>query len=155
MNVSDLHILLADDDKDDCFLFQEVLDELAVNAELNAVNNGDQLMHYLENRDEPLPDVIFLDLNMPRKNGIECLTEIKHDPRYENLVIIIFSTSVDPRVLPELYDNGALYYIRKPNEFSRLKNVIQKALRLVSEDKVKQPRWEYFVLKGDSSPEIN
>ena len=72
-----LLILLADDDVDDCIFFREALEELPVNASLTTVKDGVQLIQHLTDNPNPFPDVLYLDLNMPRKNGFECLSEIK------------------------------------------------------------------------------
>src|SRR5690242_15966137 len=124
------HILLADDDKEDSLLFQEILDELPLSTHLTTVFNGEQLMQLLSDTKEQLPDVLFLDLNMPRKNGFDCLTEIKSSEKLKLLSVIIFSTSYDPEIVNLLYKNGAQYYIRKPNSFGQLKKVIHQALTL-------------------------
>lgn len=129
-----LKILLADDDKDDCFMFREALSELPVKTELWTVHDGEQLMAYLEEHEQDLPDVLFLDLNMPRKNGFECLTEIKHTSALKELPVVMFSTSY-PRdmgyeqdIIKVLYNIGAKDYIRKPEDFTKLKDVIHKML---------------------------
>src|SRR5436190_20290480 len=93
MDNEKIGILLADDDKDDCFLFREALSELPVPTNLVTVHDGEQLMSYLTEHAKDLPDVLFLDLNMPRKNGFECLTEIKHTDTLKDLPVIMFSTS--------------------------------------------------------------
>ena len=67
-------ILLADDDKNDQLLFKEALEELPVTTHLASVENGEQLMQLLNDGKELLPDILFLDLNMPRKNGFTCLS---------------------------------------------------------------------------------
>lgn len=77
MNFKQLNILLADDDSDDCLFFKEALRELLLSTNLTTVHDGEQLMQLLTNETNVLPHVLFLDLNMPRKNGFECLTEIK------------------------------------------------------------------------------
>ena len=77
MKLKQMFILLADDDTDDCIFFKEALDELLLPTKLMTVHDGEQLMHLLANESTELPDVLFLDLNMPRKNGFECLEEIK------------------------------------------------------------------------------
>ena len=77
MNSEQLNILLADDDTDDCIFFKKALDELTLPTNLVAVHDGEQLMHLLTNDTNPLPHILYLDLNMPRKNGFECLSEIK------------------------------------------------------------------------------
>lgn len=71
------NILLADDDIDDCSFFKEALEKLSLNTIFNVVNDGEKLMFYLQKLTSELPDVLFLDLNMHRKNGFECLNEIK------------------------------------------------------------------------------
>ncbi|MNR44246.1 Response regulator rcp1 [compost metagenome] len=91
--------------------------------------------------------MLFLDLNMPRKNGHECLKEIKEIDEFNSLPVIIFSTSLDTEIVDLMYQKGATYYIRKPGEFSKLKKVIGNALNIVSENKLKQPVREHFVLQ--------
>lgn len=140
MDTEKIQILLADDDKDDCFLFREALSELPVATDLETVYDGEQLMDYLNEHSDKLPDVLFLDLNMPRKNGFECLSEIKHNEKLQHLPVIMFSTSY-PRdmhyendIMKLLYKIGAKDYIRKPENFNQLKEVIHKMLTKISED---------------------
>lgn len=148
MITKNYNLLLADDDEDDCDFFREALGETAIKADLSMVHDGVQLMNYLENNDlKNFPDVVFLDLNMPRKNGIECLTEIKENKKLRSLPIIIFSTSLDSEIVNNLYQKGASYYIRKPGEFSKLKSVIEKALTIASENNFKQPERANFILQ--------
>jgi CheY-like chemotaxis protein len=132
MYLKPLHLLLADDDNDDCLFFKEALEELQIDAELTIVNDGVQLMQHLSEKGHALPHVIYLDLNMPRKNGFECLTEIKKDDKLNKLPIIIFSTSYDMEVVNLTHDHGANFYICKPAEFSQLKKVISKSIEIIS-----------------------
>jgi CheY-like chemotaxis protein len=139
MDNEKIEILLADDDKDDCFLFREALSELPVPTNLVTVHDGEQLMSYLSEHVKDLPDVLFLDLNMPRKNGFECLTEIKHTDTLKDLPVIMFSTSY-PRdmgyeqdIIKVLYNIGAQDYIRKPEDFTKLKQVIHSMLIKIGE----------------------
>lgn len=142
------NLLLADDDEDDCDFFNEALSETGIDANLAMVHDGVELMNYIQNNNlQNLPDVIFLDLNMPRKNGIECLTEIKENEKFKNLPVIIFSTSLDSEIVDNLYKKGASYYIRKPGEFGKLKTVIEKALTIASENNFKQPERANFILQ--------
>ncbi len=80
-----LNILLADDDTDDCVFFKRALKELAIPISLTTVHDGEQLMDFLANKTNELPHVLFLDLNMPRKNGFECLSEIKSNEKLSQL----------------------------------------------------------------------
>jgi CheY-like chemotaxis protein len=125
-----LNILLADDDIDDCLFFKEALEELDLPTQLSTVHDGEQLMQHLTAKTNEPPHVLFLDLNMPRKNGVACLDEIKHSKRLRALPVIIFSTSYDEHIADQLYQQGAHYYICKPTNFSQLKKVILKALTL-------------------------
>ncbi|MEO5564974.1 MAG: response regulator [Chitinophagaceae bacterium] len=142
------HILLADDDKDDTALFQDVLEELPLSTRLTTVHNGEQLMQFLYEKIDSLPDVLFLDLNIPRKNGFDCLAAVKRDEKLKRLKVIIFTTSNEPSVINLLYKNGAQYYIRKPNNFEQLRNVIQLALSLTDQNDISQPPREKFVLSS-------
>ena len=148
MNLEHLNILLADDDGDDYLFFKEVLEDLQVSANLTVVNNGDQLMQTLTNKDSKLPHLLFLDLNMPRKNGLECLLEIKRDKNLNQIPVIIFSTSFQKNMVDLLYKSGAQYYIRKPADFSGLKTIIQQVFFIALQKNISQPEKENFVLPG-------
>jgi len=147
MNVKQLNILHADDDTDDCIFFKEALKELNLPTHHVSVHDGEQLMQYLTNNTNELPHLLFLDLNMPRKNGAECLSEIKFNKSLKQITIIIFSTAFDSEIVNKLYENGAHYYIRKPSEFSQLKKIIQQTfLSLIAQINISQPSKENFVL---------
>lgn len=144
------NLFLADDDIDDCLLFQQALHHVLADAVLTTVHDGVQLMEALmDDITSPLPDVLFLDLNMPRKNGFESLTEIKQNVRLSHLPVIIYSTANHVDVIDSLYDNGAHYYIRKPSKFSEIKSVIQKALHLIMHNNNARPSRERFLLAVD------
>jgi CheY-like chemotaxis protein len=151
MNLKQLNILLADDDTDDCIFFKEALEELLLSTHLTTVNDGEQLMQLLNNETTELPHILFLDLNMPRKNGFECLSEIKLNEKLKQLPIIMFSTSFEQEVVNLLYKNGAQYFIRKPSEFSQFKKIIQQSLTLIEQGNISQPTRENFVLTVQNS----
>ncbi len=151
MSSNKLNILLADDDTDDCFFFKEALQELAIPIEFTAVHDGEELMRQLEDEISELPDILFLDLNMPRKNGFECLSEIKLSEKLKGLPVIIFSTSFEQEVVNLLYKNGAQHFIRKPSEFSQFKKIIQQSLAPIVRGITFQPTQENFVLTLQNS----
>jgi CheY-like chemotaxis protein len=146
MATTTVRLLLADDDHDDCWLFKEALNELTVTTDLTIVHNGEELMQYLIAEKDRLPHALFLDLNMPRKNGIECLSEIKDNPALKDLPVIIISTSFDPETGNQLYTNGAQYFIRKPNEFTQLKKGISKVIASITESAPLRTSPENFLL---------
>ncbi len=145
-----LTVLLAEDDNADCLLFEEVLAELPVSVNLFTVTNGEQLLEWLNKKGIKLPDVLFLDLNMPRKNGFAALGEIKRSATLQDIPVIIFTTANDKERIRQVYKDAAHYYIRKPNKFRHLKELIYKVLVLISEDNISLPDKKNFILKVDS-----
>ena len=141
------NLLLADDDQDDCLFFKEALAELPVASNLTTVNDGAALMRMLVSMLPRLPDILFLDLNMPCKNGMECLAEIKLHKQLKDLFVVIFSTSYNLDIVNLLYKKGACYYIKKPGTFDQLKTVINKTLGIMAKDNCEQPALEKFVIK--------
>ena len=143
------NLVLADDDIDDRIFFKEALEELRIDSILTTVNDGVELMRLLNTKHGLLPDLLFLDLNMPRKTGFECLSEIKLSKKLKHLPVIIFSTSFDRAAVNLLYESGAHYYVRKPAEFAKLKQLIHRALSLISNTEMHQPAKENFVINSD------
>lgn len=141
-------LLLADDDTDDCLFFREALEELSLSTDLTTVNDGVELMQLLQYEKSIIHDVLYLDLNMPRKSGFECLSEIKLNDQLKHLPVIIFSTSYDKDIVHQLHQDGAHYYFRKPGEFSKLKQILQISLNLISKTNSTKPVMEKFVLNS-------
>jgi CheY-like chemotaxis protein len=120
-------ILIADDDADDRLLIKEAFEESEWKNPLHFVQDGVELLDYLFRRDkfsdlagEPLPDLILLDLNMPRKNGIEALEEIKSEERLKSIPIIVFTTSKAEEDILRSYNLGVNSFITKPVSFDLL-----------------------------------
>jgi CheY-like chemotaxis protein len=147
MTPNHFQILLADDDEDDCMFFKEALDELSLCVSLKTVKNGVELMDFLVNNLSNLPQVLFLDVNMPRKSGTECLSEIKRSEKLKHLPVIMYSTSSNIDVMDQFYGYGAQYYIRKPADFSSLKSVIGRTIDLVKQEKLLRSSREEFVIQ--------
>lgn len=124
MQNESIHVLLADDDEDDRLFFISAIEELKIKTIVETVNDGAKLMCRLNQKHLKLPHVLFLDLNMPYKNGIECLSEIKKNEHLKNITVAIFSTSASEKEIEETFVKGANVYIKKPTEFSKLKKVL-------------------------------
>jgi len=137
MENESLYILLADDDEDDRLFFKEALEEIKVRTNVAFVNDGIQLMNYLNRPGNRLPNVVFLDLNMPIKGGMECLTEIRKNSRLKDLAIVIYSTSASDEDIEEAFLNGANIYLKKPNDFSLLKGCLSQVVNI---------NWQYHIL---------
>ena len=139
-----LNILLADDDKDDCGFFEDALNELSIQTNFKAVSDGERLMDYLSlNADNP-PDILFLDINMPCKNGFECLTEVKQNEKLKRIPVVICSTSLGEDFAEKLYEKGAHYYMYK-GDFSHLSKFIQMILNMLAEDPTQPPKNKFVV----------
>lgn len=134
MKQNPLKILLADDDEDDRLLFIDAIEEVKVRTVVSIVNDGVELMEYLNSTDAILPDLIFLDLNMPRKGGIECLEEIRNNKKFKEISIAIYSTSASQNDIEDTFVKGANIYITKPNDFEVLKNILAKVITI---------KWQY------------
>lgn len=130
MNQIPLHVLLADDDEDDRMIFKDALEEVKVKTRLTLVKDGIQLMEYLQQEECDYPGIVFLDLNMPRKGGIECLREIRADKRLKNLSVAIYSTSASEGDIEDTFIKGANVYIKKPNDFGALVKVLEDVITI-------------------------
>jgi CheY-like chemotaxis protein len=118
----DQHIvLMADDDDEDCFLATEAFSESGAKATFSCVEDGIELMHYLaecaRSETSGLPNLILLDLNMPRKDGREALLEIKAEPALQHIPIVIFTTSKEEKDISFAMQAGANSFITKPATF--------------------------------------
>ena len=141
-----LNILLADDDMDDCLFFKDAIEEFKLPVQLTTVHDGEELMHHLLSTAN-LPHAVFLDLNMPRKSGFECLTKIKSHPTLKNIPVVIFSTSYDREKANLLYNEGAHYYICKPSDFEELKIAVHRAITLLSQNNLQVSRENFYTNK--------
>ncbi len=142
------NIFLTDDDADDCMLFSEALHEIYSESEARLIiaSDGVKLMQALDESVPPPPEVIFLDLNMPRKNGFECLDEIRRDPKLKDIPVVIYSTSSNNDIVNRTYQQGANYYICKPQSYTLLKRTIQFVLSFDGKQLCQQPGREHFVI---------
>jgi CheY-like chemotaxis protein len=125
-----INICLADDDQDDRLFFTDAFDELKIKTKVSTFNDGVELMNYLNDADSVLPNVLFLDLNMPKKNGLECLLEIKKNENLNDIAIAIYSTSSSEEHIEETFINGANIYIKKPSDFETLKKILAEVVTI-------------------------
>lgn len=125
-----IHIILTDDDEDDRLFFTDAFDELNMNTKVKTFNDGVELMDYLNNEESILPNVLFLDLNMPKKSGIECLNEIKANSKMSDIAIAIYSTSASEEDIEETFVLGANIYIKKPSSFKLLKKALSEVVSI-------------------------
>lgn len=130
-----IRVLLADDDKDDRNDFIEAFESLKISTTVETLKNGVELMKYLNNPSTKLPHLLFLDLNMPKKSGLDCLLEIKQIERLKHLTIVIYSTSCSEKDIEDTFLHGANIYIKKPAHLTVLKKTLLHVLTL---------NWQYY-----------
>ena len=128
---SQVTILLAEDDDDDYLLVQKALKQSDLDNQLKRVENGEVLMQYLQKSTlnepaYPRPDMILLDLNMPRKDGREALREIKQNDDLHDIPVIVFTTSKAAEDIAYSYETGVNSYISKPVEFKELIGIMKQ-----------------------------
>jgi len=111
-------IWLADDDTDDCELFEDVLKQVMPHSTLTIIPNGEVLMDTLTPARKP--DMLFLDINMPRKDGMDCLVEIRAQRHFSRLPIVIFSSTKESKFIHTSYGYGANLFYSKPTSFNEL-----------------------------------
>lgn len=139
MNSVACNIFYTDDDQDDQDIFVDAAHEVSASLQVMIQGSGHELISRLKNP-PPLPDIIFLDLNMPVKNGYEVLKEIKQSINIKHIPVVIFSTSDDANAIKTTRQLGASLYITKPSSFSSLKSAIKHTLSI---------NWETFAASED------
>ncbi|MEP6464846.1 MAG: response regulator [Parafilimonas sp.] len=116
--------LLVDDDADDVSLFKEVLEEVNPSIDFISASDGQEALNVLRQHQNNSPDIIFLDLNMPRMDGKQCLTEIKKDPALQRIPVIMYTTSCQSKDIEETMLKGAICFITKPSNLKELKSIL-------------------------------
>jgi CheY-like chemotaxis protein len=129
-------IFVVDDDMDDLMLFQDAINEIDPDIKIETAGNGVDALKKLSGELNAEPDYIFIDLNMPLMNGIQCLQEIKKIPAYAHIPVIIYSTSSYERDILQTINNGAFHYIVKPFSFQELCEKLKKVLAMPKEGKM-------------------
>lgn len=140
-------VLLADDDADDAEIFQETLEEVDPSARLHRVESGAAILQYL--KDNMKPDIIFMDLNMPLMNGWQCLVKLKTTKGLEDIPVIIYTTSSNPRDYEIAQALNAHGLITKPTDHKVLKKVLQIIIPNLNTVQLKEAIKEAYAISKD------
>ena len=128
---SEYCILIADDDMDDQYMIKQAFASINLTENVQTVNDGVELLDYLHKKgkykdvETLCPKIILLDLNMPKKDGRECLKEIKINSKFNRIPVVIYSTSSNPDDITYAYENGASSYITKPYSYQELVKIME------------------------------
>jgi CheY-like chemotaxis protein len=145
-DISPLHILFADDDSDESYLFNEALEHSHLNVVLSQANNGNSLLSFLKTN--PLPDLVIIDINMPHKDGLEALAEIRSYPEFLSLPLVIYSTTTNSKIIEASFQKGANLFVVKPNNFDGMVQVVKK-IGAINWKNNGKPSIENFVVTED------
>lgn len=140
-----ISLYLADDDEEDREIFMDALEEIPLNTEVTQFDDGVDLMDNLFSV-ETLPDVIFLDLYMPIMDGFECLLDIRNFSKFDDIKIVVYSTSFVQREVNQLKEDGADQYLQKPSSFRDLKELLLKSLEPIKSSITKSKSSSEFVV---------
>jgi CheY-like chemotaxis protein len=130
MTSQPVEILLVEDNEDDAVIIQEVFSDMRLATLINVVRDGEEALAYLQRTGKykvvRMPDIVLLDINMPKKNGFEVLEEIKKDPRLHSLPVIMLTTSHREEDIVRSYAKGACSYIHKLVDLDQFKHLIKQ-----------------------------
>lgn len=138
-----MHILMADDDKEDFHSLVEAAQNTGESLKISYAANWMELWRSVI---KTLPDLLFIDLNMPVKNGLECLQTLRADRRYDEVPIVIYSTSANKIDIDKAYTHGANYFVVKPNTIDEVTHMLRKLYVMGKEVLAAKPPREEFVI---------
>lgn len=141
-----LHILLAEDDDDDYLIFTLAIRDIKIAVALTRAENGEELMKLLGKR---VPDILFLDLEMPCKNGRQCLKEIRANKKYDELPVIIYSSFKDASSVEFCFRESGNLYVVKPNSIKDLSEILSRILTIDWGKIMYYPPRSEFVINPD------
>ncbi len=136
-----LHVFIADDDLDDLQFFESAVKEISENVKITIAKNGLELLEFVQ---LVTPDMIFLDINMPCMNGLDCLAELRKLQQLREVPIIMYSTGSKEAHIDKAYSLGANRYVQKPANFSSIKDQLTEVLSLKHSDLIPQPARDKF-----------
>jgi PleD family two-component response regulator len=140
-----VNIFIAEDDRDDFLLLKEAIEVALPKFRIQHSLDGKTFLQSLNNELEP--DLIFLDLNLPKKNGFDCLVELRQIESLQTTPVIIYSTSSDVEDIDKCYKNGCTLYLVKPSSFTDLSNQIRKIFFRLGLPRQELAFKEMFVVK--------
>jgi len=142
-----IRILITDDDQDDREFFADAIADIHLDFPVEYCKNGLELLDRLYNKNLSIPDIIFLDLNMPIMSGFESLKQIRDNAQFKDIPIIaIYSTSATEDGIKNTFGLGANAYIVKPTDFNVLKKLLKKVIELDWKERLKHLEIESFII---------
>lgn len=135
MNREYLSVILVDDDEGNRILFKKILKELKIGVKIQSFSNAANLMEYLNSKEAQIPEILFMNYHISQKKSLECVSEIKTDFRFDNMVTAIYSENLSETEVEEIFVNGANIFIKKKDDYNALKKVLSEVITI---------NWQYY-----------
>lgn len=119
-------VYLADDDEDDRLLFSDAVESIIDDSEVTTFVDGEKLIRHLKTNPDVIPFIFFIDINMPRMDGFQCLKTIKEMPQYKDVPVVMYSTSSSQADIARSRELGASLYVQKPYNYEVMKVLMQQ-----------------------------
>ncbi|WP_229655017.1 response regulator [Flavobacterium sp. LC2016-23] len=132
--LNNLHIVIAEDDSDDAEVMYETFNKNPDFGKVSLVNNGEELLNYLKDVSNPVPDVILTDINMPILDGIEALKEILNDTNLKTIPCFVYSTSINPSYKEKCDSLGVKAYLIKPYSFEAFEEIPKNIVSIIAQE---------------------
>ncbi|KMQ58561.1 transcriptional regulator [Chryseobacterium angstadtii] len=130
MNKEYLNVIAADNDEGNIIFFKNIFKGLKMGVKSQCFSNGEDLIKYLYSCGAIIPEIIFIRYDIPGKNGMECLEEIKKEPRFSNIVIAIYADQISENEIEEIFVNGAHVFMKKPETYEGLKKALTEIITI-------------------------
>jgi CheY-like chemotaxis protein len=130
MNKEYLNVILVDNGEENRIFFKKVFKDLKVGIKIQIFENDENLMEYLNSEQAVIPEILFMKKEIPKKNSLECLEEIKTDFRFDNMVIAIYSDNLSAAEEEEIFVKGANIVMRKPENYDDMKKVLSEIVTI-------------------------
>jgi len=125
-----LNVIAADDDEGNIIFFKNIFKGLKIGVKSQCFSNGDDLMKYLNSYGAIVPEIVFIKYDIPGKKFMECLEEIKADPKFSNIAIAAYSDQISEAEIEEIFVNGANIFMRKPETYEGLKKALTEIITI-------------------------
>ncbi|UHO37558.1 response regulator [Chryseobacterium capnotolerans] len=130
MNKEFLNVIVADNDENTLIFFKNIFKELKISIKVQCFSSGKNLMEYLTNNDAVIPEIVFINYNISGKDCMECIDELKTNPKFNNMVTAIYSEEISENEIEETFVKGNNICIRKPSDFGTLKKVLTEVITI-------------------------
>ncbi|MGL6126436.1 response regulator [Chryseobacterium artocarpi] len=124
MNKEFLNVIVADNNENTLIFFKNIFKELKIPVKIQCFSNALDLMEYLNNEDAMIPEIVFIQYEIPEKSSLECIDEFKRNEKFNNMVTAIYSDLFDEAEIEEIFVRGANICMRKPEDFKNLKKTL-------------------------------